>query len=194
LSELHGVVLGLYYSAFFSEDCAAVSYHGCLPPLVAGLGTKIMSLPSGREFGGLQDGGRPSARAAGDLRGLRPRRRPPCVLRRHHHHHRLPPQLRHLRGVELQLEHGLGLAAPAAAAAPPRLKHVGAAALAPSERNKQPRNRLPLPPTGANLAGYSVTPPSVAALQCRAQKKPPGRVTPPSWASRCDAAVWGAGG
>ena len=82
---------GFYYSAIFPEDCAAVSYHGRLPPLIAGLGTKILSLPSGREFGGLQDGGRPSARAAGDLRGLQPRRRPPCVLQRHHHHHRLPP-------------------------------------------------------------------------------------------------------
>jgi len=46
---------------------------------------------AGREFGGLQDGGRPSARAAGDLCGLRPCRQPPCVMRRHHHHHRLPP-------------------------------------------------------------------------------------------------------
>jgi hypothetical protein len=81
-------------------------------------------LAGGRELGGLVDRGGPLARAVGDLRALRPRRRPARVPRRHHHHHRLPSHLRHLRGVELQLEHRLRLPpAPAAAAPPRRLEH-----------------------------------------------------------------------
>lgn len=48
------------------------------------------------ELGALEDGGGPPARTVGDLRALRPRRRPAGVLRRHHHHHRVPSQLRHL--------------------------------------------------------------------------------------------------
>jgi hypothetical protein len=87
--------------------------------------------------------------------------------------------------VELQLEHGLGLAA---AAAPPRLEHVGGAALGRSlarSRNRLCKNDLrppsprPLPLPLGQRATPSRERPPVAALQCRARKKPPVRVTPP---------------
>jgi len=79
---------GFYYSAFFSGEYISFSTVRQSPTMAA---SHRLSPDWDREFGGLQDGGRQSARAAGDLRGLRPRHRPPCVLRRHHHHHRLPP-------------------------------------------------------------------------------------------------------
>jgi len=79
---------GFYYSAFFSGEYISFSTVRQSPTMAA---SHRLSPDWDREFGGLQDGGRQSARAAGDLRGLRPRHRPPCVLWRHHHHHRLPP-------------------------------------------------------------------------------------------------------